>query len=112
MLEQHFPLLANAPVSQTHSCHYELTSSRDFIIDRHPRMSNVWIAGGGNAEGFKFGPVVGEYLAQRALGDDGDPEFAKRFRIPEKEYEPPPSLAATPVAGPTPPPGTRSRPSR
>ena len=112
VLEQHFPLLANAPVSQTHSCHYELTSSRDFIIDRHPRMSNVWIAGGGNAEGFKFGPVVGEYLAQRALGDDSDPEFAKRFRIPEKEYEPPPSLAATPVAGPTPPLGTRSRPSR
>ncbi|MEP6617754.1 MAG: FAD-dependent oxidoreductase [bacterium] len=114
VLEQHFPLLANAPISQTHSCHYELTSTRDFIIDRHPRMSNVWIAGGGNAEGFKFGPVVGEYVAQRALGDDGDPEIAKRFRIPAKEYDPvpPPTPAAAGAPVPTPPLGTRSRPSR
>ena len=106
VLEQRFPLLANAPILQTHSCHYELTSSRDFIIDRHPRMSNVWLAGGGNAEGFKFGPVVGEYLAQRVLGEDDEPAMAKRFAIPEKEYEP------EPVPGATPPPDTRSRPSR
>ena len=113
VLEQHFPLLANAPISQTHSCHYELTSSRDFIVDRHPRMSNVWIAGGGNAEGFKFGPVVGEYIAQRATGEEGDPEIAKRFRIPATEYDPTPTAPApTPAAAATPPPGTRSRPSR
>ena len=111
MLEQHFPLLANAPISQTHSCHYELTSSRDFIVDRHPRMSNVWIAGGGNAEGFKFGPVIGEYIAQRAVGEEGDPEIAKRFRIPAKEFDPTPPAPA-PAAAATPPPDTRSRPSR
>ena len=93
LLEQRFPLLKTAPIVQTHSCHYELTSSRDFIIDRHPRMANVWLAGGGNAEGFKFGPVVGEYLAQRVLGDDGDPAMAKRFRVPAKEYDPPPPPA-------------------
>ena len=90
LLEQRFPLLKTAPILQTHSCHYELTSSRDFILDRHPKMSNVWLAGGGNAEGFKFGPVVGEYLAQRVLGDNGDPALAKRFAIPAKEYDPPP----------------------
>ncbi|MEJ7812224.1 MAG: FAD-dependent oxidoreductase [Gemmatimonadaceae bacterium] len=82
-----FPLLRDAPVLQTHACHYESTSSRNFVIDRHPAMSNVWIAGGGNAEGFKFGPVVGEYVAQRVLGTEGDPAVAKGFRIPEKEYE-------------------------
>ena len=97
-LEQRFPLMKNAPILQTHSCHYELSSSRDFIIDKHPRMSNVWLAGGGNAEGFKFGPVVGEYIAQRMLGDDYDAEIAKRFRIPEKEYEPtPPPAPMTPA---------------
>ncbi len=97
LLEQRFPIMKSAPILQTHSCHYESTSSRDFIIDRHPRMSNVWLAGGGNAEGFKFAPVVGEYLAQRMLGDDGDAAIAKRFRIPAKEYEPtPPPTAAIP----------------
>jgi glycine/D-amino acid oxidase-like deaminating enzyme len=85
-----FPLLANAPLLQTHACHYELTSSRNFVVDRHPRLSNVWIAAGGNAEGFKFGPVVGEYIAQRALGTEGDPAVAKGFRIPAEEYPPPP----------------------
>jgi glycine/D-amino acid oxidase-like deaminating enzyme len=90
LLEQRFPLLKNAPIVQTHSCHYELTASQDFIVDRHPRMANVWLAGGGNAEGFKFGPVVGEYIAQRVLGDEGDPAIAKRFKIPAKEYDPTP----------------------
>ena len=77
-----FPALADAPLLQTHACHYELSSSRNFIVDRHPDMANVWIAGGGNAEGFKFGPVMGEYVAQRVLGTEGDPAVAKGFRIP------------------------------
>jgi glycine/D-amino acid oxidase-like deaminating enzyme len=56
-------------------------------------MSNVLIAGGGNAEGFKFGPTIGEYIAQRALGDVGDPAVAKAFKIPEHDFEvvPPPA---------------------
>ncbi|AHG88635.1 FAD dependent oxidoreductase [Gemmatirosa kalamazoonensis] len=94
-----FPLLADAPLLQTHACHYELSSSRNFVVDRHPDMTNVWIAGGGNAEGFKFGPVIGEYVAQRALGTEGDPAVAKGFRIPEKEFElPPPATVATDTA--------------
>jgi glycine/D-amino acid oxidase-like deaminating enzyme len=88
-----FPLLKDAPILQTHSCHYELSSSRNFIVDHHPAMSNVLIAGGGNAEGFKFGPTIGEYIAQRALGDVGDPAVAKAFKIPEHDFEvvPPPA---------------------
>jgi glycine/D-amino acid oxidase-like deaminating enzyme len=84
-----FPILKDAPIAQTHACHYEQTSSSNFIIDIHPAMSNSWIVAGGNAEGFKFSPVVGEYAAQRIMGIEGDPEIAKVFRIPEKEYEPP-----------------------
>jgi sarcosine oxidase len=84
-----FPLLATAAVAQTHACHYESTSSNNFVIDRHPAMSNVWIAAGGNAEGFKFSPVMGEYVAQRVLGTEGDANVAKSFRIPEKDYDPP-----------------------
>lgn len=89
-LAQRFPDLQHTPIMETRACHYELSISRNFIIDRHPQFANVWIAGGGSAEGFKFGPVVGEYVARRVLGDEGDPELAKQFRIPEERYEPPP----------------------
>ena len=94
-----FPLLKDAPILQTHSCHYELSSSRNFIVDHHPKMSNVLIAGGGNAEGFKFGPVMGEYIAQRALGDVGDAAVAKAFKIPEHDFEPTPPPAPADTTG-------------
>jgi sarcosine oxidase len=82
-----FPSLRDAPVLHAWSCHYEQTSSRNFIVDRHPTLKNVWLAGGGNAEGFKQGPVIGEYIAKRVLGDEGDPALAKMFRIPTNEYQ-------------------------
>jgi glycine/D-amino acid oxidase-like deaminating enzyme len=85
---ERFPALKDAPVLHAWSCHYEQTSSRNFIVDRHPSLRNVWIAGGGNAEAFKQGPVIGEYVAKRVLGDEGDPEVAKQFRIPLTEYSP------------------------
>ena len=90
-----FPLLKDAPIAQTHACHYESTSSGNFIIDKHPAMSNTWIVAGGNAEGFKFSPVIGEYAAQRVMGNEGDAAIAKGFRIPEKEYPPPPAPGDT-----------------
>ena len=83
---ERFPALKDAPILQTHACHYESTSSRNFVIDRHPNLRNVWIAGGGNAEAFKMGPVLGEYIARRVLGDEGDPAIAAQFRIPATEY--------------------------
>lgn len=83
---ERFPALKNAPILQTWACHYESTSSRNFIVDRHPNLPNVWIAGGGNAEAFKMGPVMGEYVAKRVLGAEGDAAIAKQFRIPETEF--------------------------
>ena len=95
-----FPLLKDAPVAQTHSCHYESTSSGNFIIDKHPEWSNVWISSGGNAEGAKFAPKIGDYVANRVMGKT-DP-VDKQFKIPENEYPPPPP--------PTPADSTRARP--
>ena len=88
-----FPALADAPIAQTWACHYEQSSSRNFIIDLHPNLPNVWIAGGGNAEAFKQGPVLGEYIARRVLGERGDPAVARQFLIPETEYAPAPPRA-------------------
>jgi glycine/D-amino acid oxidase-like deaminating enzyme len=80
---QRFPPLAKAPINETRACHYELSASRNFIIDKHPNLSNVWIAGGGSAEGFKFGPVLGEFIAKRVHGDAVDPVLAEAFKIPK-----------------------------
>lgn len=87
VLIDHFPDLEDAPINQTHACHYESSISRNFIISPHPDLSNVWIAGAGNAEAFKSGPVIGEYTAKRILGIEDDPELAAAFAIPEEEYE-------------------------
>ncbi|MDA1080702.1 MAG: FAD-dependent oxidoreductase [Gemmatimonadetes bacterium] len=81
-----FPLLKNAPVLRSHSCHYESGSGGNFIVDKHPDMDNVWILGSGMSEGFKFGPVLGEYAANRMLCQDKEPELADSFRIPLQKY--------------------------
>ena len=81
-----FPLLRNAPVLRSHSCHYESGSGGNFIVDKHPEMSNVWLLGSGMAEGFKFGPVIGEYAANRILCQDKEPALADSFRVPLQEF--------------------------
>ncbi len=88
LLKERFPLLEKAPVLETRACHYEFSTSRNFIIDRHPDFDNVWVVGGGSAEGFKFGPMVGEYAAQRVMGIEGDPEVAEGFSLKMSEPEP------------------------
>ena len=72
-LAERFPLMASAPLLETRACHYEMSASGNFIVDRYPGFSNVWVAGGGSAEGFKFGPVMGEVHRQTCAGDRGRP---------------------------------------
>ncbi len=88
VLTQYFPALADAVISETRACHYEGSISRNFIIDKHPDFENVWLAGGGSAESFKQGPVLGEYIAKRVMDQDENPELADGFKIPEEEYDP------------------------
>lgn len=87
-VQARFPLLGDAPLLETRACHYESSINRNFIIDHLPETTNAWIAGVGQAEGFKFGPVVGEYIAQRVLGHEGDPALAAAFKFPTEVYEP------------------------
>ena len=89
ILERHFPDLVGAPINETRACHYDFSVSRNFIIDKHPEFDNVWLAGGGCAEAFKSGPVIGEYIAKRVLGIEDDPELAESFRIPEEQFPEP-----------------------
>lgn len=72
------PALSRQPLSESRVCQYENTSSGDFLIDRHPRWQNVWLAGGGSGHGFKHGPAVGRYAAQLVSGEPVvlEPRFA------------------------------------
>jgi monomeric sarcosine oxidase len=75
-LEERFPGMRGAPLAEARVCQYENTSNGDFVIDRHPGYENVWLCGGGSGHGFKHGPAVGEYTAERVLkGDASDPRF-------------------------------------
>lgn len=86
ILRRHFPDLAAAPINETRACHYESSVDSNFIVDVHPALDNVWLAGGGSAEAFKFGPVLGDYIAHRVVGDDREPELAEGFRLKDDEF--------------------------
>jgi sarcosine oxidase len=84
-LAERFPALCDAPLTESRVCQYENTANGDFLVDRHPDFSNVWLAGGGSGHGFKHGPAVGEYLAARIL-EGGLPE--RRFSLATKGEAP------------------------
>jgi len=72
-----FPALKNGPIVETRVCQYENTSSGDFLVDRHPAMTNVWLVGGGSGHGFKHGPAMGEYVAAQLVdGAPAEPRFS------------------------------------
>ena len=76
--DRRFPALRGAPLTESRVCQYENSSNGDFLIDRHPAMSNVVIVGGGSGHGFKHGPEVGRNAATLALsgGVQKEPRFS------------------------------------
>ena len=75
-LAQRFPALKDAPLLENRVCQYENTTNEDFLIDRHPSFENVWLVGGGSGHGFKHGPALGEYVANKMIsGGEVEPFF-------------------------------------
>lgn len=74
-----FPALTGAPVVGANVCQVEMTVSDDFVIDRHPDYDNVWIASGGGGHAFKFGPLIGRYVADRMTGATTDSQIDRLF---------------------------------
>jgi glycine/D-amino acid oxidase-like deaminating enzyme len=83
-LAERFPALAGAPLVESRVCQYENTSSGDFLIDRHPDFSNVWLVGGGSGHGFKHGPMVGEHVTALI---EGSASVDARFSLATKGRE-------------------------
>lgn len=92
-----FPALKGQPVINAHVCQLDNTVDENFIIDRHPGFNNVWLAGGGSFHGFKFGPVTGDYVAHRVVGQDKQPALAPIFTIKPQTFADPTSRS--PAAG-------------
>jgi glycine/D-amino acid oxidase-like deaminating enzyme len=71
ILRERFPALADAPLVEARVCQYEASSDGNFLVDRHPRLDNVWLVGGGSGHGFKMGPALGEHVAGLVRRDAG-----------------------------------------
>ncbi len=67
-LAQTFPELLDAPVVYTRLCLYCDVLDGHFWIDRHPQLKGLTVAGGGSGHAFKFGPVLGELIADAVEG--------------------------------------------
>lgn len=80
-LARRLPALASQPVIESRVCQLEDTADEHFIIDRHPQWENVWIAGGGTGHAFKHGPVLGEYIARRVVGEPTGAEYDRAFSL-------------------------------
>jgi len=66
-MRERVPGVVPTPV-RTEMCLYTMTSDEDFVIDR---VGPLVLFGGCSGHGFKFGPVIGEILAD--LATDRDP---------------------------------------
>jgi sarcosine oxidase len=77
------PALASGALVQTVTCLYTLTPDHHFIVGRHPAHDQVTIASPCSGHGFKFASVIGEIIADLAIGGATQHDIAlfepKRF---------------------------------
>jgi glycine/D-amino acid oxidase-like deaminating enzyme len=67
-------------------CQREDSIDEHFIVDQHPELNNVWLVGGGSGHGYKHGIMLGEYVANRVVGKDKQPELAATFRLKDGSF--------------------------
>ena len=63
-----FPALSGAPIVYTRRCLYSDTLDEHLWIDRHPELAGLTVAAGGSGHAFKMAPVLGDLIADAALG--------------------------------------------
>ncbi|KIX03172.1 uncharacterized protein Z518_06723 [Rhinocladiella mackenziei CBS 650.93] len=67
-LRELVPHMADRPFSRTRICWYCDTPTGDFLITRHPQYRSLFLATGGSGHGFKFFPVIGDYIVDAIEG--------------------------------------------
>ncbi len=73
-----FPALLDAEIVYTRRCLYNDTLDEHLWIDRHPEKEGLSVATGGSGHGFKFGPVLGELIAD--VVEDRPNDWSQKFR--------------------------------
>ncbi|NXP25224.1 SOX oxidase, partial [Scytalopus superciliaris] len=68
-ISSYLPRLEPQP-AVVETCMYTNTPDEDFILDRHPKFSNIVIGAGFSGHGFKLAPVVGKLLCELSLGEE------------------------------------------
>ena len=68
-LRASLPSLASAPLRKTRVCVYCDTLDEHFWIAPHPDAPTLVVATGGSGHGFKFAPLLGEWIARAVEGD-------------------------------------------
>jgi glycine/D-amino acid oxidase-like deaminating enzyme len=85
-VEKWFPALVAQPIVESKVCQREDSVDEHFIVTTHPELSNVWLVGGGSGHGYKHGIVFGEYVANRVVGRDRQPELAQTFSLKDRTF--------------------------
>jgi glycine/D-amino acid oxidase-like deaminating enzyme len=67
LLTEQIPGLRDATLLQERTCFYDYSPDGDFILDRWDERARLIVACGFSGHGFKFGPLIGQRLAQFAL---------------------------------------------
>jgi len=80
-LADRFPALAQAPLTGSKTCRYELSPDSHFIAAPHPEYPSVWIVGGGSGHGFKHGPAMAERIT---AAWDGAAPLPPHFALGER----------------------------
>ena len=73
-LSRHLPA-ANGRLLDSAVCLYTNSPDKHFVVGRHPRLDNVFVAGGFSGHGFKFAPVIGEILADLVIDSSTEHEI-------------------------------------
>ena len=77
-LSSAFPELQDAPIVKRRLCFYCDSLDGDFWIDHDAERKNLVVATGGSGHGFKFGPVLGEIIAD--VAEQKSNPWAYRFQ--------------------------------
>ena len=93
-LASRFPALKDQPIIAAWTCQTENSVDGQCIFDLHPAMDNVWLVGGGSWHAFKIGPVIGDYVAHRVIGEQkglpeadlSGPELAAIFKLKVESF--------------------------
>lgn len=79
VLGKYVPELAYHRLIDSKVCWIGDTLDSNFIIDSVPGSGNMYVATGDSGHGFKFLPIIGNYISDRLEGTL-DPEFAKAWQ--------------------------------